>query len=72
MTEIWWDPNATGPDEIQREGKGLYRYVDGGKRYLPGEWPDTPSTALDPEGTVTIFTAPPPGEAAKDYPPPGN
>ncbi len=39
-TVMWWDPTATGPDEIQRNGTGMYRYVDGGKRYLPGQWPD--------------------------------
>ena len=38
-TLIWWDPAATGPDEIRKDGTGMWQYVDGGKRYLPGEWP---------------------------------
>ena len=38
-TLIWWDPTATGPDEIRKDGTGMWQYVDGGKRYLPGEWP---------------------------------
>ena len=38
FTEVWWDPTATGPDEIRKEGTGMCRFVDGGKRYLPGEW----------------------------------
>lgn len=71
-TELWWDPNASGPDEIQRQGKGLYRYTDGGKRYLPGKWPKQPSTALDPAGMVTIFNSPPSGENVKDYASPGS
>lgn len=69
-TEIWWDPNATGPDEIGRQGTGMYRYVDGGRRYLPGAWPDTPPAVFDPAGTVTIYTEPPPGETVPDYPSP--
>ncbi len=36
FTEIWWNPTATGPDEIRKEGTGMLAYVDGGKRYLPG------------------------------------
>lgn len=69
-TEIWWDPTATGPDEIRREGTGMYRYVDGGRRYLPGTWPDTPPRVFDPAGTVTVYTEPPPGETVPDYPSP--
>ena len=38
-TEVWWNPSISGPDELGRSGTGLYEYVDGGKRYLPGQWP---------------------------------
>jgi hypothetical protein len=69
-TEVWWDTKAIGPDEIRRNGTGMYQYVDGGKRYLPGQWPTTDSKAFDPAGAVTIYTTPPPGEAPKSYPPP--
>ena len=68
-TSIWWDPVATGPDEIRKEGVGMYQYVDGGQRYLPGEWP-TADKMFDPTGTVALYTAPPPGEAPGDYPSP--
>src|SRR5690606_34231677 len=37
MVEIWWDPEAEGPDEQEEEGKGMMRYARGGQRYLPGE-----------------------------------
>lgn len=42
--EIWWDPNAMGPDGV----KGNYESVDGGYRYLPGHWPATPTRVFDP------------------------
>ena len=69
-TEIWWNPDATGLDEIQRNGKGMYEYVAGGKRYLPGEWPAEPTTAFNPDGAVTIYTEPPSSEAVPTYPSP--
>jgi hypothetical protein len=70
QTEVWWDPDATGPDELGRDGKGMFRYVDGGRRYLPGEWPKgTPKVFVD-DGSVTLYDEAP--EAAKiktDYQP---
>jgi hypothetical protein len=69
-TELWWDPTATGPDEIQRSGTGMYRYSDGGKRYLPGEWPDTKPQLFVMEGSVDLYREPPPGEAPPNYPSP--
>jgi len=68
-TAIWWDPAATGPDEIRKEGTGMYAYVDGGTRYLPGEWP-TEDRMFDPEGAVTIYVTPPAGEEPPDIPSP--
>ena len=44
-TVVWWDPDATGPDEVGRDGTGLYRYADEGARYLPGEWPSDRSVS---------------------------
>jgi hypothetical protein len=70
-TEVWWNPTATGPDEIRRVGQGMYEYVAGGKRYLPGQWPTSDSRAFDPFGAVTIYDQAPASEAPKDYPPPG-
>lgn len=68
-TVLWWDPAATGPDEIRREGTGMYQYVDGGTRYLPGEWP-AEDKLFDPNGAVSIYVTPPPGEERGDYPSP--
>ncbi len=64
-TEVWWDRNAQGEDELGNDGRGLYRYANGGRRYLPGEWPKTTPTAFDPKGTVTIHEKPP---AADQWP----
>ncbi len=69
-TVVWWDPNATGPDEVGRDGKGLYRYADGGKRYLPGNWPTKPVGLYDDATSVTVLTKLPPEDAPPSYPSP--
>jgi hypothetical protein len=52
---LYWDPEATGPDETGTQGKGMYRLMDGGKRYVHGHWPTEPLKLFDPEGTVTLY-----------------
>jgi hypothetical protein len=69
-TEVWWDPTAKGPDEVQTNGTGLYEFVAGGKRYLPGQWPTTPPDVFDPAGAVTIYTQVPAAERVPVYPSP--
>ena len=68
-TMIWWDPAATGLDEIRKPGVGMYQFVDGGKRYLPGEWPKT-DKFFDPTGAVTDYKTAPGNESAPTYPSP--
>jgi hypothetical protein len=68
-TEIWWNPDISGPDEIRKQGQGMYEFIDGGKRYLPGTWP-TEDKAFVLDGAVTIYDTPPPGEAPPAYPSP--
>ena len=34
----------------------MLRYVDGGKRFLPGDWPTEPLPFFEEEGSVTIYT----------------
>ncbi|HEY2814133.1 MAG TPA: hypothetical protein VGJ03_11765 [Acidimicrobiales bacterium] len=71
FTEIWWDATGTGPDEIRKDGTGIYQYSEGGKRFLPGTW--TPDThAFDKNGAVSIYQTPPPGEGPKNYPSPAS
>jgi hypothetical protein len=69
-TEIWWNPSASGPDELNHPGQGLYEYVDGGKRYLPGGWPHTAPAVFTAEGAVTIYKTIPPSERVPSYPSP--
>ncbi len=69
-TILWWDPTASGPDEIQRNDTGMYRYVDGGRRFLPGGWPEGDPKLFVSEGAVDLYREPPPGEAPPNYPSP--
>jgi hypothetical protein len=51
FSEIWYDPNAVGPDERSKTGQGMIVRADGGRRYRPGQWPaGDPSRA----GAVTV------------------
>ncbi|MEY4362245.1 MAG: hypothetical protein RL391_1551 [Actinomycetota bacterium] len=68
-TVFWWDPNAVGPDEIRREAAGMLMYVDGGKRYLPGEWPSEDKLFVA-DGAVAVYDTPPADEAPRDFPSP--
>jgi hypothetical protein len=69
-TEIWWNPKASGPDELNHPGTGLYEYVQGGKRYLPGQWPHVAPDVFTTTGTVTIYETIPPAERVPNYPSP--
>ncbi len=42
FSEIWYDPSRVGPDERTDTGAGMIVRADGGKRYLPGQWPQAP------------------------------
>ena len=65
FTEIWWDPTATGKDEIRREGTGMMQFVDGGKRYRLGEW-TSDTKVFDKDGAVVIYDQlPAVGDAAE-------
>jgi hypothetical protein len=70
VTEIWWNPNATGTDEVGHQGTGMYAYVEGGKRYLPGEHPSTDPHVFDfsDASAVTFYTQLPAGDRPPEYP----
>jgi hypothetical protein len=59
-TLVWWNPRARGPDEAGNQGTGMYEYIDGGRRYLPGEWPTAPLPLFEAEGAVALYDRPPP------------
>jgi hypothetical protein len=68
-TVFWWDATATGPDENGREGTGLMKFVDGGKRYLPSEWPSEDKLFVQ-DGAVAIYDTAPASETPPSYPSP--
>lgn len=70
LTLIWWDADGSGIDESGKDGKGIMRYVDGGKRYLPGTVPPGEPKMFDPAGSVTIVESVAPDDAPPDYPSP--
>jgi hypothetical protein len=69
---IWFDATATGEDEIGQQGRGMYRYADGGRRYTPGDAPRSLEEAglFDVEASETIYDDVPEQDRAPDYPPP--
>jgi hypothetical protein len=67
---VWWDPNATGQDEVGHSGNGEYRYIDDGKRFLPGQIPTTPINFFNPANTVTVLAQNPPEDTPPSYPSP--
>ena len=70
QTEIFWNPTATGPDELGKEGTGMWAYVDGGKRYLPGQWPKGEAKVFaDAPAPVTFYDELPPGITLPTYQP---
>jgi hypothetical protein len=70
VTEIWWDSDATGPDENGGQGRGLWAFVDGGTRYLRGEIPEGTPKVFDRNGAVTIYDQAPESSLVADYPSP--
>jgi hypothetical protein len=67
---IWWDPKAAGIDETGNQGVGSYRFVDNGRRFLPGHWPTAPVALFDPANTITGFQSVPADLQVPTYPPP--
>lgn len=70
VTEIWWDPEAVGPDEQGNVGEGMWRFANGGRRYLPGEMPSEDLDAFVVEGSITMVDEIPAEERPADYPSP--
>jgi hypothetical protein len=71
MVEIWWDPEAEGTDETGQPTEGMYRYVDGARRYYADDWP-TELRVFETEGSITEIEDPPDEEVPPDYPSPAD
>ena len=53
FAEIWWDPTADGRDEFGERGRGMWRFADDARRYVPGSWPSGPPHAFVRRHAVT-------------------
>jgi hypothetical protein len=71
-TVIWWDPAAKGPNEVGRDGTGLYRYADDGARYLPGQWPKDPIELFDAKTSTAVLDTLPAADQPPSYPSPAS
>src|SRR5215471_9363836 len=68
VTEVFWDPTATGKDETRAQGTGMYRYMDNGKRFLPGKLSGATATPFDKTDTITILPRTPAADMPPQYP----
>jgi hypothetical protein len=69
---LWWDPNASGEDEVGKVGQGIYQYGNGAKRYTLGHFPAAGQGGLfDTSTAVTVFPQLPPESSTPAYPSPG-
>lgn len=69
-TQIWWNPDAKGVDEVGNEGTGMWEYSRGGKRYLPGQWPSGEPDVFDPATSIVLYDTVPPADRPPSYPSP--
>ena len=62
-------PAAVGPSVAVNapDAKGVYQYMDGGKRYLRGEIPSK-AAFFDKSGAINVVTNVPPNDVQPDYP----
>lgn len=67
---LWWNPDATGEDEVGNVGKGLYEYTKMGERYTVDKMPSTDPGLFDPKTSITIYETIPKAYAPPDYPSP--
>ena len=67
VTLIWWDPDTEGLDEVDANGPGMWQYVDGGQRFLPGAFSEETAAFFDAEGAVAIYNERPADEPVPEY-----
>jgi hypothetical protein len=76
FAEVYWDPSAHGKDALTCEatggvcveGVGKYRYLNGGKRYAPSQWPTGEPAFFETDGTALWWPDYPPGDRPPSYP----
>lgn len=68
VTEVWWDPSANGSDEVGNIGAGMFQFVDGGRRFAPGQWSTDEPGVFDPARSITHYESLPPSDQYPTYP----
>ena len=64
----WWDPKATGgSNQIGIPGTGKYAYLNGGKRYLTGKYPEKLQPFFDASKSTLQFDAVPAQDVIGPY-----
>ena len=61
FSEVYYDPNASGPDERGDSGRGMITRADGGKRYQIGGWYSGPPHVFGNAPNPITVTDNPPG-----------
>ena len=63
FVEIYYDGDARGPDERSQDGTGMIQKVNQGKRYQPGQWPNSPAQVFgDTVAPIAVSDNPPGGK----------
>ena len=67
---VWWDPDTVGPSVAVNlaDSKGVYQYLDGGKRYINGQLPSKAPTFFDKSNSINVITTVPAADKQPDYP----
>jgi hypothetical protein len=66
---VWWDPDTVGPSVAVNvpDSKGVYQYMNDGKRFLRGQIPSK-AAFFENEGSINVVTDVPPNDVQPDYP----
>lgn len=67
VSEIWWKSDQPGKDELGNDGRGMYMFADGGKRYAFKGHPTAPSKAFQPAGAISFLNEQPENERPPMY-----
>jgi hypothetical protein len=65
----WWNPDIEGPsNQIGVTGKGKYMYLDGGKRYITGDFPKNVEGLFDESASIATLPSVPTQDQVGPYP----
>jgi hypothetical protein len=66
---VWWDPDTVGPSVAVNlpDSKGVWQFLNGGKRYLRGQLPSS-GAFFDKSKSINVLATLPPADVPPDYP----